>query len=82
MHHDLTPIRAGVIREKVRMGRKPKQKRTFRVKRMYEPDRMSIVNLQSAYEQLIPPQRYWVVALEPGTIKQSEELPLKEEVMG
>lgn len=65
------------------MGRKPKQKRTVRVKRMFEPDRMSSVNLQSAYEQLIPPHQYCVVMpLEPRTITQPEELPFREEVMG
>jgi hypothetical protein len=63
------------------MGRKPKQKRTIKVKRMFEPDRLSNVNLQIAYEQLIPPQQYCIVPMEQRTGKPSEEIPIREEVL-
>lgn len=64
------------------MGRKTKQKRTIRVKRMFEPDRLSNVNLQIAYEQLISPQQYCVGPIEPRTGKLAEGLALREEVVG
>jgi hypothetical protein len=62
------------------MCREPKRKRTLLVKRMFEPDRMSIINLQTAYEQLIPPHQYRVISSEqsPG-LKAPEELPLRKE---
>lgn len=81
IHPDLPPAGQGVIRENVKMGRKTKQKRTIRVKRMFEPDRLSNVNLQNAYEQLIPPQHYCIVPMEQRTGKPSEGLALREEVM-
>lgn len=62
------------------MCRKPKQKRTFLVKRTFEPDRMSSVNLQIAYEQLIPPCQYRVTPLEQSQANQTQKLPLREEV--
>ena len=64
------------------MGRKAKQKWTIRVKRMFEPDRLSNVNLQIAYEQLIPPQQYCVGPIEQRTGNPAEGLALREEVMG
>jgi hypothetical protein len=82
IHPDLPPAGQGVIRENVKMGRKTKQKRTIRVKRMFEPDRLSNVNLQSAYEQLIPPQHYWVGPIAQRTDKPAEGLALRAEIMG
>ena len=80
IHPDLPRAGQGVIRENVKMGRKTKQKRTIRVKRMFEPDRLSNVNLQIAYEQLIPPQQYWVGPIEQRTGNPAEGLALREEV--
>lgn len=62
------------------MCREPKRKRTLLVKRMFEPDRMSLVNLQTAYEQLLPPRQYRVISLEQSSgLKPPEELPLRKE---
>jgi hypothetical protein len=62
------------------MCREPKRKRTLSVKRMFEPDRMSLFNLQAAYEQVIPPRQYAIIPFEQEPAKRSEELVQKEEV--
>jgi hypothetical protein len=52
------------------------------VKRMFEPDRMSPYNLQTAYEQLIPPRQFRVDSAEQNNPdKPSEELLLRKEVL-
>jgi hypothetical protein len=38
-----------------------KEPRTLKVKRMFEPDRISPLNVQSAYEQILPTKRYRIV---------------------
>ena len=43
------------------MEPEPKELRTLKVKRMFEPDRISPLNLQSAYEQILPTKQYRIV---------------------
>ena len=38
-----------------------KELRTLKVKRMFEPDRISPLNLQTAYEQILPTKQYRIV---------------------
>ena len=63
------------------MHQERKQKRTLQVKRMFEPDRMASVNLQVAYEQVMPPGQYRIIT--PGQISEKSEmiLPKEEEVL-
>jgi len=49
---------------------------------MFEPDRMSPHNLQTAYEQLIPPRQIRVDSTERNNPdKPSEEIHLRKEVL-
>lgn len=43
------------------MEPEPKEPRRLKVKRMFEPDRISPLNLQSAYEQILPTKQYRIV---------------------
>jgi hypothetical protein len=43
------------------MEPEPKEPRTLKVKRMFEPDRISPLNLQTAYEQILPTKQYRIV---------------------
>ena len=43
------------------MEPEPKELRTLKVKRMFEPDRISPQNLQTAYEQILPTKQYRIV---------------------
>jgi len=43
------------------MEPEPKKPRTLKVKRMFEPDRISATNLQTAYEQILPTKQYRIV---------------------
>jgi len=61
------------------MNRELKKKRTLRVKRMYEPDRMAPINLQVAYEQVVPPRHYRLLITEQGCEKLETFLQQVEE---
>lgn len=52
---------ARVIGEQVPMKPEPKEPRTLKVKRMFEADRIAPLNLQIAYEQILPTKRYRIV---------------------
>lgn len=54
----------------------PKEPRTLKVKRMFEPDRISPLNVQSAYEQILPTKRYRIV------LPQRADQPLEFEWSG
>ncbi|MCJ7435048.1 MAG: hypothetical protein MUO77_16320, partial [Anaerolineales bacterium] len=58
-----------------------KKKRILRVHRKYEPDRISAINLQTAYEQVVPSQRYRIIVLELKCKTQQKVLKLAEEVV-
>ena len=61
------------------MHQERKPKRTLRVKRMFEPDRMAPVNLQVAYEQVVPTDQYRISRLSKN--RETEKiLPIVEEV--
>lgn len=62
------------------MHQEPKPKRILRVKRMFEPDRMAPVNLQVAYEQVVPSDQYRILSLEQVSEKLGQILPIVEEV--
>lgn len=47
------------------MEPEPKEPRTLQVKRMFEPDRTSTINLQIAYEQILPTKPYRIVLPKP-----------------
>ncbi len=47
------------------MEQEPKEPRTLKVKRMFEPDRTSTMNLQTAYEQILPTKQYRIVLPKP-----------------
>lgn len=47
------------------MEPEPKEPRTLKVKRMFEPDRTSTINLQIAYEQILPTKQYRIVLPKP-----------------
>ncbi len=55
--------------------RKGKRKGIYKVGRVFEPDRMAPVNLQTAYEQLLSPERYRIVQEQKDeTITQAIEM--------
>jgi hypothetical protein len=72
---------SGVIGERVKMHQERKQKWTLQVKRMFEPERMAPVNLQVAYEQVVPPDQYRIVSPERISEKSGMSLPMVEEVL-
>jgi hypothetical protein len=72
---------SGVIGERVKMHQERKQKRTLQVKRMFEPDRMAPVNLQVAYEQVVPSGQYRIITPEQTSEKAEMILPKEEEVL-
>jgi hypothetical protein len=43
------------------MEKGQKEPRTLKVKRMFEPDRIAAINIQTAYEQVIPTKQYRMV---------------------
>lgn len=47
------------------MDQGQKKSRALKVKRMFEPDRIAAINLQTAYEQVLPTKQYRIVLLEP-----------------
>jgi hypothetical protein len=47
------------------MEPEPKEPRTLKVKRMFEPDRTSTINLQIAYEQILPTNTYRILLQKP-----------------
>ena len=63
------------------MHQERKQKRTLQVKRMFEPDRMASVNLQVAYEQVVPRGQYRIITPEQFSEKSEMILPKEEEVL-
>jgi len=63
------------------MHQERKQKRTLQVKRMFEPDRMASVNLQVAYEQVVPLGQYRIITPEQFSEKSEMILPKEEEVL-
>jgi hypothetical protein len=71
---------SGVIGEPVKMHQEPKPKRILRVTRMFEPDRMAPVNLQVAYEQVVPSDQYRIISLEQLSEQLEQILPSVEEV--
>ena len=63
------------------MHQEQKKKRMLRVHRKYEPDRISAINLQTAYEQVVPSWRYRVIVLELNCKTKQKVLKLAEEVV-
>ena len=63
------------------MNQERKQKRILQVKRMFEPDRMAAVNLQVAYEQVVPSDQYRIISPERISKKSEMRLPKVEEVL-
>jgi hypothetical protein len=78
---DRMKARSGVIGERVKMHQERKKERTLQVKRMFEPDRMAPVNLQVAYEQVVPPDQYRIVSPEHISEESEMSLPMVEEVL-
>ena len=77
---DRFKAQSGVIGEQVKMHQEPKPKRIFRVTRMFEPDRMAPVNLQVAYEQVVPSDQYRILSLEQISEQLEKNLHRVEEV--
>ena len=71
---------SGVIGEQVKMHQEPKPKRILRVTRMFELDRMAPVNLQVAYEQVVPSDQYRILSLEQISEQLEKNLHRVEEV--
>jgi hypothetical protein len=59
-----------------------KELRRLKVKRMFEPDRTAPINLQSAYEQILPTKQYRIVLPEPPGEKLEILQVQKERVAG
>lgn len=57
-----------------------KQKPRLQVKRMFEPDRMSPINLQAAYERVLPSRCYRIISLERKCETKRKVLDLVAEV--
>jgi hypothetical protein len=57
-----------------------KQKRMLQVKRMFEPDRMSLTNLQAAYERVLSTRDYRIISLERKCETKRKVLDLVAEV--
>jgi|GEM_PF-2465725 len=62
------------------MHQERKAKSTYRVIRMFEPDRMASVNLRFAYEEVMPTEQYRLLSSKQETEKMDKELPVVEEV--
>jgi hypothetical protein len=62
------------------MRQERKVKSTYRVIGMFEPDRMASVNLQFAYEEVMPTEQYRLLSSKQGTEKSNKELLVVEEV--
>lgn len=62
------------------MDREQKRKRTIKVVRMFEPDRLSQLNLETAYERLLPYDQYRFMLPEHESEKLAVDQALKEEV--
>ncbi len=62
------------------MHQERKRKRTLRVKRMFEPDRISLINLQVTYERVVPTHQYRILSAEQISEKQELILSSVEEV--
>ena len=62
------------------MNQERKKKPTLRVVRMFEPDRMASVNLQVAYEKVVPTEEYQIFSLKKEVEKPDRILPVLEEV--
>jgi hypothetical protein len=62
------------------MRQERKKKRMLRVDRKYEPDRISVINLQTAYEQVVPSWYYRITELELKCETKQKVLKLAEEV--
>jgi hypothetical protein len=62
------------------MHQERKRKRTLRVIRKFEPDRMAPVNLQMAYEQVVSSDQYRILMPEPISEKLEKILHIVEEV--
>jgi len=77
---DRFKAQSGVIGEQVKMHQEPKPKRILRVTRMFEPDRMAPVNLQVAYEQVVPSDQYRILSLEQISEQLEKNLHRVEEV--
>jgi hypothetical protein len=63
------------------MHQEQRKKRMLRVHRKYEPDRISAINLQTAYEQVVPSRRYRIIELELKCETKQKVLKLAEEVV-
>jgi hypothetical protein len=57
-----------------------KKKPSYRVIRMFEPDRMASVNLQFAYEEVMPKEQYRLLSSKPEVEQSDKVLPVAEEV--
>jgi hypothetical protein len=77
---DLIRARPGVIGERFKMKQKRTKKPTLRVVRMFEPDRMASINLQVAYEKVVPTERYRISSSKKEVEKLDKVLPVLEEV--
>ena len=62
------------------MNQERTKKPTLRVVRMFEPDRMASVNLQVAYEKVVPTEQYQIFSLKKEVEKPDKILPVLEEV--
>jgi hypothetical protein len=62
------------------MNQERKKKPTLRVVRMFEPDRIASINLQVAYEKVVPTEQYQVFSSEKEVDKSDKILPVLEEV--
>ena len=62
------------------MNQERKKKSTLRVVRMFEPDRMASVNLQVAYEKVVPTDQYRIFSSKKEVEKSDKILPVLEEV--
>ncbi|NTU65569.1 MAG: hypothetical protein HGB05_19750 [Chloroflexi bacterium] len=56
------------------------KKTTLRVVQMFEPDRMASINLQVAYEKVVPTEQYRIFSLKKEVEKSDKILPVLEEV--
>lgn len=79
-HRCLNCAHTGVIGERVQMDQERKRKRTIKVVRMFEPDRMSSINLPTAYEQTLPDDQYWFILPEQEPEKRAVDQARKAEV--
>jgi len=62
------------------MNQELKKKPTLRVVRMCEPDRMASVNLQVAYEKVVPTEQYRIFSLKKEVEKSDKISTVLEEV--